>query len=44
MLSTKLRRELSELDKNEDGSVTLEELYHYVRACKRADYQRCHSK
>ena len=44
MLSTKLKRELSELDKNGDGSVTLEELYHYVRTCKRADYQRCHSK
>ena len=40
----KLRRELSGLDSNEDGRVTLDELYQYVRRSKRADYQRTHSK
>jgi len=42
--SEKLTRELSALDRNQDGRITLEELYEYVRRSKRADYQRSHSK
>lgn len=44
ILRTKLRRELSDLDTNGDGRVTLEELYQYVRRNKRVNYERCHSK
>ena len=44
VLSEKLTRELSALDRNKDGRITLEELYEYVRWSKRVDYQRSHSK